>query len=401
MNVRPPSRVADVAPSPIRAVLARATALEAEGRSVLHFEQGRPDFDTPAAIKDAAIRALRDGRVHYGPNHGLLELREAIAAKLRRDNGLSYDPTSEIIVTAGVSEAALITFMAMLAPGDEVIIPEPAWPHYAACASLSGATAVGVPTSHLNGFIPDVDALERSITPRSRALVVNTPNNPTGAVYPADVLAAVAEVAARHGLLIISDEIYEGLVYEGVHTSIGAIGDAWSRTITFNGFSKAYSMTGWRIGYVAAPKPIADEILRVHQYNTVCVTTFAQAGAVEAYTGDQSDTAIMRHCFQERRELVVRGFSRLRGLELRPPAGAFYAFPRVLPEVGEPDGDAFSRRLLEEEGVATVPGGAFGDAGKQHLRISYAAADDDIRDALGRLERFTSRLLDHNAVPQP
>ena len=399
MNARPTSRVAAVPPSPIRAVLARATALEAEGRSVLHFEQGRPDFDTPANVKNAAIRALRDGRVHYGPNHGVLELRQAIVDKLRRENGLTYDPVGEIIVTTGVSEAALITFMALLGPGDEIIIPEPAWPHYAACAALSGAEPIGVAASHLNDFVPDVDAIERAITPRSRALVINTPNNPTGAVYPTAVLRAIADVAKRHDLLIISDEIYERFVYEGMHTSIGAVGDCWSRTITFNGFSKAYSMTGWRIGYVAAPRPIADQILRVHQYNTVCVTTFAQAGAVEAYNGDQSEAAMMRRQFERRRELIVSGFSRLPGLELQPPAGAFYAFPRILSEIEGPGEEgAFCQRLLEEEGVATVPGGSFGEAGKQHLRISYAASEDDIREALVRLERFTSRLLDSGAL---
>lgn len=394
-------RVADVAPSPIRAVLARATALEAEGRNVLHFEQGRPDFDTPTSIKNAAIQALRNGLVHYGPNHGLIELREAIVAKLRRDNELVYDPVGEIIVTAGVSEAALITFMALLAPGDEIIILEPAWPHYFACAALSGAKAVGVATSYLNGFIPDIDAVERAITPQTRAIVVNSPNNPTGAVYPSELLVAVAEVAEQHDLLIISDEIYEGLVYEGVHTSIGAIEDAWSRTITFNGFSKAYSMTGWRIGYVAAPKPIADQILRVHQYNTVCVTTFAQAGAVEAYDGDQKDAAMMRERFRARRALIIEGFAHLPGLELHPPSGAFYAFPRIHPAGEGHDDSEFCSQLLEEEGVATVPGQAFGHAGKQHLRISYAASDDDIRQALQRLERFATRLIAGSAVQRP
>lgn len=386
-------RAADVAPSPIRAVLARANALEAEGRSVLHFEQGRPDFDTPANIKDAAVRALRDGRVHYGPNHGLIELREAIAAKLRRDNGLLYEPLDEIIVTAGVSEAALITFMALLEPGDEIIVLEPAWPHYFACAALCGAHPVGVQTSYRDGFIPDVEEIERAVSPRTKAVVVNSPNNPTGAVYPTEGLADIASVARHHGLLVIADEIYEGLVYDGTHTSIGALDGMRESTITFNGFSKAYSMTGWRVGYVAAPKTIADQILRVHQYNTVCVTTFAQVGAVEAYNGDQRDADSMRDRFRQRRELIVRGLADVEGLELAPPPGAFYAFPRISPTLGERDDSSFCQRLLEEEGVATVPGKAFGRAGTQHLRLSYAASEDDIREAVRRLGRFAKRLL--------
>ena len=387
------TRVDDVAPSPIRAVLARATALEDDGRSILHFELGRPDFDTPPNIKNAAIRALQEGRVHYGPNQGVLELREAIVSKLRRDNHLEYDPSAEIIVTAGVSEAALITFMAFLAPGDEVIILEPAWPHYHACAKLCGARPVSVATSFDDAFVPDVGAIERAITNRTRVIVVNSPNNPTGSLYPEDVLRAIGEIAERHGLLIVSDEIYERLVYEGRHLSIGAIGNNWERTITFNGFSKAYSMTGWRIGYVAAPRALAEKILRVHQYNTVCVTTFAQAGAVEAYEGDQTAAVAMREHFRRRRALVVGGLGRIQGLELKTPSGAFYAFPRILPALAEFGSAELCRRLLEEEGIATVPGEAFGAAGKQHLRFSYAASDEHIHEALDRLDRLMSRLL--------
>jgi aspartate/methionine/tyrosine aminotransferase len=321
-----------------------------------------------------------------------MELREAISRKLERDNDLTYDPGAEIIVTAGVSEAALITFMALLAPGDEVIIIEPAWPHYAACAKLSGARPVGVSALASQGFIPDVEAIQAAVTDRTRLLIVNSPNNPTGSVYSAETLAAIGEIARRHRLLIISDEIYENLVYEGKHASIGAIEDHWSRTITFNGFSKAYSMTGWRIGYVAAPRPIADVVLRVHQYNTVCVTTFAQFGAVEAYNGDQVAANAMREEFCTRRALVLEGFARLPGIELIPPKGSFYVFPGL---DGDRDADEFCRFVLEETGIATVPGSAFGAKCHHHFRLSYAASEDTIREAVNRLTPVMARLANN------
>jgi aspartate/methionine/tyrosine aminotransferase len=375
--------------SPIRAVLARATELEAEGAHISHFELGRPDFDTPEVIKRAAADALHAGHVHYGPNLGIPELRMAIAAKLERQNRLTYDPGAEILVTAGLSEGVLATFMALLEPGDQVVFPEPAWPHYAACARLCGAEPVGVETSLEGGFLPDPEAVEAAIGPRTRALVVNSPNNPTGAVYPAALLGELGRIAERHGLTLISDEIYEQLVWDETFVSSAAVASNWPYTVTLNGFSKAFSMTGWRIGYVAAPKPVLDRILKIHQYNTVCVSTFSQYGAVAAYEHAEHEQAEMRAEFAHRRAHVVRELKDIPQLALSPPAGAFYAFPRI--ELPLPS-NGVSRALLEQGHVATVPGDAFGESGAGHLRLSFATGIDELRDGLGRMREVLAEL---------
>jgi aminotransferase len=375
--------------SPIRAVLGRATELEAQGARISHFELGRPDFDTPDVIKDAAAAALRAGQVHYGPNLGIPELRAAIAAKLERQNRLTYDPGTEILVTAGLSEGVLATFMALLEPGDEVVFPEPAWPHYAACARLCGAEPVGVATTLDGGFLPDPEAVEAAIGPRTRALVVNSPNNPTGAVYPAALLGELGRIAERHGLTLISDEIYEQLVWGEPFTSSGALASNWPFTVTLNGFSKAFSMTGWRIGYVAAPKPLLDRILKVHQYNTVCVSTFSQHGAVAAYEHAAGEQAAMRAEFARRCALVTRELEAIPQLSLSPPAGAFYTFPRI--ELPLPSADV-CRALLERGHVATVPGEAFGACGAGHLRLSFATGIAELRSGLARAREVLAEL---------
>ncbi len=382
--VRGARRLDSIPFSDIRRVLERATQLEKAGRKILHFEIGRPDFDTPAPIKEAAVKALNDGQVHYSSNYGIPSLRAAIAEKLERDSGLHYRPEDEIIVTVGANEAVGAAFLALLDPGDEVLVPDPAWLHYRWCAQLCGARVVPVPCLAENEFVPEPSVVASLVTPRTRMIVVNTPNNPTGAVYPRDVLEALAELAKRHDLLVLSDEIYERMVYGGAqHHSLASLPGMWERTLTVNGLSKAYSMTGWRLGFVAAPKPLSDLMIRVHQYTVSGATTFAQFGAVEAYTGDQGVVDEMVASFDRRRRIVVDGLRSIRGLSCPEPRGAFSAFPSVT-GTGRSSTE-LADLLLEEAGVAVVPGDSFGDAGAGHLRFSYAASDDDLREGVARM----------------
>jgi aminotransferase len=382
--VRGARRLDSIPFSDIRRVLERATELEKAGRKILHFEIGRPDFDTPAPIKEAAIKALNAGQVHYASNYGIPSLRAAIAEKLERDSGLHYRPEDEIIVTVGANEAVGTAFLALLDPGDEVLVPDPAWLHYRWCAQLCRAKVVPVPCRADDEFVPDPATVAALITPRTRMILVNTPNNPTGAVYPLEVLEELAVLSQKHDLLVLSDEIYERMVYgDARHHSLASLPGMWERTLTVNGLSKAYSMTGWRLGFVAAPKPLSDLMIRVHQYTVSGVTTFAQFGAVEAYTGDQGVVDEMVASFDRRRRIIVDGLRTIRGLTCHEPRGAFYAFPGVA-GTGRSSTE-LADLLLEEAGVAVVPGDSFGEAGIGHLRFSYAASDDDLREGIARI----------------
>jgi aminotransferase len=386
-SVRGAKRMAAIPFSDIRRVLERATQLEKAGRKILHFEIGRPDFDTPGPIKDAAIAALRAGEVHYSSNYGIPQLRAAIAEKLERDSGLHYRPDDEIIVTVGANEAVGAAFLALLDPGDEILVSDPAWLHYRWCAQLCGAMVVPVPCYAENEFVPDPAIVASLITPKTRMLVVNTPNNPTGAVYPRAVLEDLAKLAQQHDLLVLSDEIYERMVYGGAtHTSLGSLPGMWERTLTVNGLSKAYSMTGWRLGFVAAPKPLSDLMVRVHQYTVSSPATFAQFGAVQAYVGDQAVVDEMVASFDRRRRILVDGLRGIKGVTCPEPRGAFYAFPSVN-GTGRTSAE-LCELLLEEAGIAVVPGSAFGDAGDGHIRFSYAASDDDLREGVARMTQL-------------
>ncbi|MCC7366791.1 MAG: pyridoxal phosphate-dependent aminotransferase [Chloroflexi bacterium] len=389
-SVRGATRMNGIPFSDIRRVLERATQLEKAGRKVLHFEIGRPDFDTPAPIKEAAVDALRAGQVHYSSNYGIPRLRAAIAEKLERDSGLHYRPEDEVIVTVGANEAVGAAFLALLDPGDEVLVPDPAWLHYRWCAQLCGATVVPVPCYAENEFVPDVATVASLITPRTRMLVINTPNNPTGAVYPRAVLEELAKLAQQHDLLVLSDEIYERMVYGGAtHTSLGSLPGMWERTMTVNGLSKAYSMTGWRLGFIAAPKPLSDLMVKVHQYTVSGATTFAQFGAVQAYTGDQGVVDDMVASFDRRRKILVEGLRGIKGVTCPEPRGAFYAFPSIT-GTGKSSAE-LCELLLEEAGIAVVAGNAFGDAGDGHVRFSYAASDDDLREGIERMAGVLGR----------
>ncbi|HEY6102871.1 MAG TPA: pyridoxal phosphate-dependent aminotransferase [bacterium] len=391
------ARMAAFAGSGIRRVFEAAGALEGAGVAIAHLEIGRPDFDTPTHIKAAAIDALQSGRVHYTSNAGIPELRSAIADKLARDNGLRVDPDGGIIVTVGAKESVFMCLYGLLDPGDEIIVPTPMWPDYLDTSKVVGAQPVEVPLQPGRGYQLDAGDLEGAITPRTKAIVVHSPHNPTGAVCDESTLREVAELAVRSDLLVIADEIYEHLIYdEARHVSIASLPGMFERTVTINGFSKAYSMTGWRLGYVAGPPALISPLLKVHQCTTTCATSFAQWGAVAAYRGDQTCVTEMVREFDRRRRLVIEALRGMPGVELVAPRGAFYAFPDVR-RLGRSDLDV-AEYLLREAHVATVPGSTFGETGAGHLRISYAAGYDILAGGLERMGRAVAALASNAAI---
>jgi len=377
--------------SGIRKVFEKAKRLEEEGQRVVNLGIGRPDFDTPAHIKQAAKEALDAGMVHYSSNYGLPELREAIAARLERDNGLTYDPNGEIIVTVGANEAVLMSMAATLNPGDEVIIPDPAWLHYFYCARLVGAVPVAVPLREEKEFKLDPDDVARAITPRMRMLVVTTPHNPTGSVLDEEILQALADIAERYDLLVLSDEIYDKIIYDGVrHISFATLPGMRERTLTVNGFSKTYAMDGWRLGYVAAPRALIALLIRVHQYTTVCATTFIQMGAVAAYRGPQDCVAEMAAEFDRRRQYLIPALNEIEGISCVRPQGAFYAFPSIK-ATGKSSAE-IADFLLEEAKVALIPGSAFGQYGEGYLRIAYSNPLENIQEAVERIKTALGKM---------
>jgi aspartate aminotransferase len=390
------ARARALAPSPTMAFDARAKALAAEGRDIINLTAGEPDFDTVPAAAEAAVAAIRAGFTHYTEAAGVRSLREAIAEKLERENGLRYAP-EEIAVTTGAKFALHAAMEVLCDPGDEVLVPAPYWVSYPEQAKLAGAVPVFVPTREEDGFVLRAEELRRHLGPRSRLLVLNSPNNPTGAVIPPEELRAIGEVVLAHPrLMVLSDEIYEKMVYDGArHESIAALdAELRRRTVTVNGLSKAYAMTGWRLGYTAAERPVAGAIAAFLSQTTSNVTSIAQRAAEGALRGDPAPVAAMIAEFAARRTYVLGRLAAMPGLRLRPPGGAFYVFPNVAAALGRrtaggaplPDVDAFAARLMEEAGLATVPGTGFGSP--QHVRISYAAARPRLERGLDRLEAF-------------
>lgn len=377
--------------SGIRKVFEEVKALEQQGKKVINLSIGRPDFDTPAHIKEAAKKALDEGLVHYTSNYGLDALREAVADKARTENGLPAS-AANVIVTAGANDAVFIAMMAFLNPGDEVIIPNPAWLHYYYCAELAGAVPVSAPLRAENAYAIDPGEVESLITPRTRMLVVNTPHNPTGAVLERGVLERLAEIACRHDLIVLSDEIYEKLIYDGLcHVSLGSLPGMWERTITVNGFSKAYSMTGWRLGYVVAKENFISAMIRVHQYTVTCATSFAQQGGVTALRGSQECVEKMRREFDRRRQVLIEAFCNgTDGLTMVRPRGAFYGMLDIR-STGMNSEEA-ARFFLREAGVAMVPGSAFGESGEGYLRVAYSNSYENVSTAVVRIKEAIRRL---------
>lgn len=362
----------------------------AEMRDVISLTIGEPDFTTPDHVTRAAIRSLEAGETHYTANGGSIELRELISADLERRHGVVYDPRSEIIVTVGASEGVDASLRATIDPGDEVIYHEPCFVSYAPCIALAGGVAVPVATTAATDFRVTAGMIRTALTPRTKAIFLGYPNNPTGAVLDRSDLESIARIVEEHDLLVLSDEIYERLVYGGhSHTAFSALPGMRERTVLIGGFSKSYAMTGWRIGYVAAPAGLMDGIAKVHQYGIMCAPTSAQFAAIEALRNGEAAVAGMRAEYDRRRRYMTDRFNAL-GLACFEPRGAFYCFPRVSDATGL-DETAFAETLLREERVGVVPGTAFGPSGAGHVRVCYATAYEQIVEAMDRIERFISR----------
>ncbi len=380
----PAQRMENVPFSGIREIFEECHRLEREGVDVVHLEIGRPDFDTPQPIKDAAIEAIESGHVHYTSNYGIMSLREKITAKLEAENGLEYDPAEEVIVTAGATEAVLITFLAFADRGDEVLIPDPAWT-YSSGVKLANATPIPYRLDADAGFQPDIESLATAVSPDTELLVVNSPQNPTGGVLDRKRAEAIRDLAVEHDLVVASDEIYEKILYEGEHYSLAGLEGMYDRTITINGFSKAYSMTGWRLGYLAAPQSLIDPLLRARQYTTTCAPSISQHAGLRALDGALYEPMV--ETFEKRRDLVVNRIESIPALELpEEPAGALYAFPKL--DLEGMDEREFAFSLLREAGVATVPGTVFGATGANHVRIAYSNSTDRIDEAFDRIESW-------------
>jgi len=351
---------------------------------LLSLAVGEPCFDTPDPIKRAAWEALNAGKTKYEPTAGDYALREAICGKLQQENGIDADP-SNVVVTAGAKFSIYLAFQAILSPGERVILFDPAWVSYGPAAELAGASVTWVPTAEGEGFQPDLEALRAAMDSTVRIVVVNSPNNPTGAVYPEGTIREIVEIADEHGAFVLSDEIYEHLIYEGGHYSPRR---DYANVITVNGFSKAYAMTGWRLGYAVAPPAVVEGMLKVYQHSTSCVTSFAQAGAVVALTDPACRRAVagMIDGYRERRRAMTEAIRRSKHLSLATvPRGAFYTFPRYS---GASSSLEVAKALLQECHVATVPGEAFGSSGDGHLRLAYATDVGSIDEAFARMERF-------------
>jgi aminotransferase len=346
---------------------------------------GEPDFVTPWRISDTGIYAIKDGNTHYTPNRGLPELCGLIAQELKRDHKANYSPESEILVTMGVSQGLDLALRSIVNPGDEVIIPEPCYVSYGANVTLLGGKAVPVPTSFSEEFKVNIDRLKEAVTPRTKAVLLNYPSNPTGNTLPRELLEKVAELAMEHNFFIISDEIYSAISYEKEHWSITSIPEVKDRTIYLNGFSKSHAMTGWRLGYIAGPEYLVNMMLKIHQYTALCAPSLSQYAAVEALSNSRKDVKTMRAEYMKRRNFIVTRF-RDAGLPCLMPEGAFYVFPDVSPT--GMNGREFSLALLKAEKVAVVPGVVFGECGNSHIRCSYATSMENIREAMDRIEKF-------------
>lgn len=374
-----------IEPSGIRRFFDIANEME----NVISLGVGEPDFDTPWHIRDEGIYSLEKGRTFYTSNSGLMELRKEICRYLKRRCGLSYDPVHETLVTVGGSEAIDIALRAMLDTGDEVLIPQPCYVSYLPCVQLAGGVPVIIELQEKDEFRLTKEELLEAITDKTKVLIMPFPNNPTGAVMRREDLEAVAEVVIEKDLFVISDEIYSELTYQGDHVSIASLPGMRERTLTINGFSKSYAMTGWRLGYVCGPQQIIDQMMKIHQFAIMCAPTTSQYAAVEALRNGDNDVAQMRESYNQRRRFLMHEFERM-GLPCFEPFGAFYVFP-CIKEFGMTSDD-FAMRLLEEEHVAVVPGTAFGACGEGFLRISYAYSIDALKVALERLERFITKL---------
>lgn len=378
-------KVVEIEPSGIR----KFFDIVSEMKDAISLGVGEPDFDTPWHIRDEGIYSLERGKTFYTSNAGLMELRKEIVAYLKRRVNVDYDPKKEVLITVGGSEAIDLALRAMINPGDEVLIPQPSYVSYLPCAVLADAVPVIINLKEENEFRLTKEELLEHITPKTKILVLPFPNNPTGAIMEQKDLEEIAEVVIEHDLFVISDEIYSELTYKEDHVSIASLPGMKERTILINGFSKAYAMTGWRLGYACAPQIIMEQMVKIHQFAIMCAPTNSQYAAVDALKNGDEDVKVMREAYNQRRRYLMHRFQEM-GLQCFEPYGAFYVFPSIK-EFGMTS-EEFATRFLEEEKVAVVPGTAFGACGEGFLRISYAYSLDNLKVALGRLEHFIEKL---------
>jgi aspartate/methionine/tyrosine aminotransferase len=371
-------------------VLARAKALEAQGRAVLHFEIGEPDFDTPVHIKEAAIQALHEGYTHYGPTPGLPVLRQAVAEAVSTSRGIPVSP-EEVIITPGAKPIMFFTLLAYAQAGDEVIYPNPSFPIYESMINFVGATPVPIPLLEANGFSFDMERFEASLSPRTKLIILNSPGNPTGGIIPASDLRRIAAVARERDIRVLSDEIYGGLCYEGAPVSIASLPGMQDLTIILDGFSKLYAMTGWRLGYAVAHRSVIEHFTKLMANSASCTASFVQMAGVAALRGTQEPSRRMVAEFRRRREIIVHGMNAIQGLCCATPPGAFYVFPNI--QALRRSSAEVAARLLDQVGIACLAGTAFGAYGEGYLRFSYASSEENIRMMLGKLDTFVRSML--------
>lgn len=390
MSVKIAERMDRMAPSGIRKVNEKALAMERAGEKVIHFELGRPDFDTPEYIKEAACKALAEGKVHYTSNYGTMELRQAIADKLNRENHIDYKP-SEVLVTVGLSEAVFAVLAAILNEGDEILVPDPVWLNYVNVPNLLGAVPVTYSLKEETGFQIDLDEIRAKITPKTRAVVIVTPNNPTGGVLTEDILKELANIAVSNDLMVLADEVYERLIYDGAkHISIASLPGMKERTFTLNGMSKAYAMDGWRLGYVAAPETYIVTMNKFHQHNTTCAPSFVQAAAAAALTDEGDEVNEMVKEYKRRRDCAVKAINEIPGLSCLCPKGAFYIFINC--KELHMSCEELAAYLLEEAKIALVPGNVFGPGGEGYLRMSFANSYENVAEGCRRLREAVEKI---------
>lgn len=378
-------KVVELKPSGIRKFFDIASEIE----GVISLGVGEPDFDTPWHIREEGIYSLERGRTYYTSNSGLLDLRKAISEYNKTKYNVTYDPKKEILVTVGGSEAIDIALRSIVEEGDEIIIPTPCYVSYEPCVKLAGGIIKTINLKNENNFRLQPDELEKAITKKSKAIIISYPNNPTGAIMEYDDLVKICDVIIKHDLLVISDEIYSELTYGKKHVSIASLPNMRERTIVVNGFSKAFSMTGWRLGYAMGPEAILKQMTKIHQFCIMCAPTNSQYAAIEALKNGDNDVIDMRNAYDERRRFLINWFKNM-NIPMFEPLGAFYIFPDIR-EFGL-SSDEFALRLLNEEKVVVVPGSAFGESGEGFIRISYAYSIDDLKKALERVERFINKL---------
>ncbi len=384
-------RVQGLAGSPTVSVMDKARKLKAEGHPVVDLSGGDPDFDTAPHVTEAAVAALKEGFTHYTPSRGIPELLQAIAEKTKRENHAQYDPKKEIIVAPGAKIALFMAAQTLLNPGDEVLLFDPCWVSYAPCVEMAGARPVFIPMHPRTSLEELKSELKRAISRRTRLIILNTPNNPSGQVWTIDQLQMIADLAKENQLLVLSDEIYEKLVFDGRgHISIASLPEMTQRTLIMNGLSKSHAMTGWRLGWITGPQAIISQMLKIHQHSSTCAPSFVQAAAVAALQGPQEYTHMMVDRYKARRDALTALLNAIPGIHCDPPQGTFYAFPDVT-GTGL-TGMEFTDRLLENELVAVTPGIAFGPSSGGHVRLSFANSDELIAEAASRMARFVSRL---------